>query len=73
MPFTKDPNTRGQTDRQAQSIKFKQGKIKCCKERNITAPPNEWRNIPLSTIGSTIPSFQGATWKSTFILSSDIY
>ena len=34
------------SDTQAQSIKFKQGKIKCCKEKNITAPPNAWRNIP---------------------------
>ena len=29
-----------------QSIKFKAGEIKCCKERNSTAPPNKWHNIP---------------------------
>ena len=27
--------------------KSKVGAIKCCKEIKITAPPNEWRNIPL--------------------------
>ena len=44
------------TDTQAQSIKFKQGKIKCCKEKKITAPPNAWRNIPLC-ISLTNPYF----------------
>ena len=34
----------GQTDKQ--SINFKEGEIKCCKEIKITAPPNEWQNIP---------------------------
>ena len=31
-----------------QAIKSKEGAIKCCKEKKITAPPNEWRNIPFS-------------------------
>ena len=30
-----------------QGIKFKAGALKCCKEIQITAPPNEWGNIPL--------------------------
>ena len=30
-----------------QAIKSKEGAIKCCKEKKITAPPNEWRNIPI--------------------------
>ena len=29
-----------------QSIKFKEGEINCYKERNITACPNAWHNIP---------------------------
>ena len=32
------------------SIKSKAGAIKCCKEVKITAPPNEWHNIPFSEI-----------------------
>ena len=28
------------------AIKTKAGAIKCCKEIKLTAPPNEWRNIP---------------------------
>ena len=33
-----------QEDKQA--INFKEGAIKCCKEKYITSLPNEWRNIP---------------------------
>ena len=33
-----------QTDKQSNN--FKEGAIKCCKEIKITAPPNEWRNVP---------------------------
>ena len=29
-----------------QVIKSKAGAINCCKENKITAPPNEWHNIP---------------------------
>ena len=29
-----------------QGIKSKAGAIKCCKEIKVTAPPNEWCNIP---------------------------
>ena len=29
-----------------QGSKSKAGAIKCCKENKITAPPNEWHNIP---------------------------
>ena len=35
-----------QTDKQ--SIKFKAGEIKCCKEIKITAPLNDWCKIPLN-------------------------
>ena len=28
-----------------QGIEFKEGAIKCCKEKN-TSPPNDWCNIP---------------------------
>ena len=28
-------------------IKFKKGAVNCCKERKITAPANECRNIPV--------------------------
>ena len=28
-------------------MKFKAGEIKCYKEKKITPPPNEWRNIPI--------------------------
>ena len=34
-----------QTDKQ--SIIFKEGEIKCCKEIKITAPPDMWRPIQL--------------------------
>ena len=30
-----------------QGNKSKAGAIKCCKESKITAPPNEWHNIPM--------------------------
>ena len=30
-----------------QGITFKEGAIKCFKERKITAPPNDWCNMPL--------------------------
>ena len=33
-----------QTDKQ--SINFKEEAIICFKEKKITSPPNEWRNIP---------------------------
>ena len=33
-----------------QGIKSKAVAIKCCKEMQITAPPNEWHNIPLRII-----------------------
>ena len=33
--------------RASRGIKSKATAIKCCKELKITAPPNEWRNIPL--------------------------
>ena len=39
---------KSKTDKQ--SIKFKAGEIKCCKEIKITAPPNEWCNIPFSKV-----------------------
>ena len=32
-----------------QGINSKAGAIKCCKEIKITAPPNEWHNIPFWT------------------------
>ena len=36
-----------------QSIRSKTGAIKCCKERTITAPPNQWCNIPFVSLKAT--------------------
>ena len=34
---------------------FPTKRIKCCKEIKITAPPNEWRNIPFNPVSSQAP------------------
>ena len=53
--YSLSPTSGGQAgnkktrQRDKQSIKFKLGKLKCSKEIKITAPSNEWRNIPLRT------------------------
>ena len=39
-----------------QGIKSKARAIKCCKEIQISSPPNEWRNIPLLS-STLIPSY----------------
>ena len=44
-------NKKRETDKQ--SIKFKEEAIICCKERKITSPTNEWRNIPFYHQSST--------------------
>ena len=35
------------------AIQSKAGAIECCKEIKITAPPNEWRNIPLYDVSGS--------------------